>query len=236
MANSRIGARRSSLEAFGHCRLSPMLTAGFILGVLFVVVAVIGTIRTIVDTEHFPFLHKVDDKTRLAYLALLLLAAGLIALPFVPPFQVTSVDIAGIKANVGKLETRVDTLSEQMEAFFKKKHLEIFDRKHNWKRVRVLSEKPAPNTSGMSDYRIRVALAEDPIPASVEVWWGINFITDYKLEGRVLTLDIQDDSNVEPLQYTDVRVIYYPRAAATSSAPPTTSKDAPTMRAKPDHP
>jgi hypothetical protein len=162
----------------------------------------LGALRSIFEKKP-PFIRKWAEDTRHAYLALALAAAGLFGWAIFgekfKDLRLESVEIAGMKATVGQLEKRVDTLSDQMKAFFARKVMEVFDAK-NWNRVRLVQK----SESGVV---LEVTLKQKPIPGSVEVFEGPLPMPEqrYKLNGQVLQFPANTDKPTEGLT-----IKYYP--------------------------
>ncbi|WP_263353613.1 hypothetical protein [Acidicapsa acidisoli] len=165
--------------------------------ILFVTV-LFGVFRTILE-RRCPFVREFNDTTWQAYIVLMVVAAGLFAWARLD-LHVESVEIAGVKATVGQLQQNVQSLSQQMEVFFKNKRIETFD-KTNWQRVRTVSN---PGQSLM----LEVTLDEEPIPGSVEVFEGVLLMPEqkYSIEGRVVRFPANTNKPVNGLT-----IKYYPR-------------------------
>jgi hypothetical protein len=169
---------------------------------LFTLIA-IGALRTVFDTKA-PFLKRWEDGTRQAYLALTIAAASLFAWALLgerfKDLRIESVDIAGIKATVGTLEKRVDSLSDQMKAFFASKIVEIFDEK-NWSQVRTVKRGTDPR------FILEVTLKQKPLPGSIEVFEGVLQMPEqmYRLNGR--TLQFPANTNIPD---EGITIKYYP--------------------------
>jgi hypothetical protein len=127
-------------------------------------IVLLGALRTVLDPR-IPFVRKLDTVTWQAYAVLAIAAIALLAWRFTDLRRIQSVEIAGVKATLGDLQQKVDTLSDQMEAFFKRKKTEVFD-KHNWDQVRKVG------TSGKKGVVLEVTLQQEPIVNSVEVFEG----------------------------------------------------------------
>jgi hypothetical protein len=160
-----------------------MKTAALCIALTLFFIIIVGALRAIVE-RRFPFLRGLHDDTRHAYMVLTVAAVGLCAWALLD-LQIESVDVAGVKATVGVLRKRVDTLSEQIEVFFKSKRIETFDQK-NWYRVERVS---APNKPVI----LQVTLEQEPIPNSVEVFEGVLPMPeqDYHIEGRAVRFSRQ---------------------------------------------
>jgi hypothetical protein len=179
-------------------------TTAFCFSVVFFAVVLFGAFRTVLE-RHFPFIRKYDDETRQAYVVLVLVAAGLFGWARLD-IHVESVEIAGVKATVGQLQQKVETLSSQMEMFFKNKRIEIFNKK-NWDRVRKVS-KPGESIA------LEVSLDQEPIPGSVEVYEGVLLMPEqkYHVDGRVIQFPANADTPVD-----GITVKYYPRLPSLSN-------------------
>jgi hypothetical protein len=140
-----------------------MKTAAQCLSIFLFLIVFCAVLRTIF-VRRFPFVEKFTDSTRPAYILLAIAATGCFAWANLD-LHVQSVEIAGVKASVGQLQQKVETLSDQMEVFFKSKRIESFDRK-NWNRVRRVGK----SKDGVV---LEVTLEQDPIPGSVEVYDGV---------------------------------------------------------------
>jgi hypothetical protein len=118
--------------------------------------------------------------------------------------QIRSIEIAGVKAEIGDLQQKVTTLSEQMELFFKSKKIEEFNRS-NWDRVRAVEK---------SDGKVvlEVTLQQEPIPNSIEVFEGVLPMPeqDYRVKGRTVRFPANTDK-----PDIGLTVKYYPRVAKT---------------------
>lgn len=165
--------------------------------IIFLIVFV-GVLRAILEGTR-PFIRKFNDESRPAYIVLLIAATALLAWSRLN-LQIESLEIAGVKASVGKLQQKVETLSEQMEVFFKSKRIEVFDRT-NWDRVR----KVAKSKEGVI---LEVTLQEEPIPGSVEVYEGVLLMPEpnYHIDGRRIQFPANTDTPAVGLS-----IKYYPR-------------------------
>jgi len=160
------------------CAELKMKIASFCISLLLFAIVVLGAARAIFERRR-PFLRKFDDSTRHAYLVLAIAAAMLLAWS-VLDLHVETVEIAGVKASVGKLQQRVDTLSNQMEAFFQRKKIEVFGRA-NWSRVRKIGKAPDHGVI------LEVTLLQEPIPGSIEVFEGVLLMPEpYHLDARAV--------------------------------------------------
>ena len=175
-----------------------MKTTVLCFSVVIFVIVLLGAFRTIVELR-FPFVREFNDATRQAYIVLVLVAAGLFAWARLD-LHVESVEIAGVKATVGQLQQKVETLSDQMEVFFKSKRIEIFN-KENWDRVRKASK---PGESLM----LEVTLDQEPIPGSVEVYEGVLLMPEqkYRIKERVIRFPANTDKPIDGFT-----IKYYPR-------------------------
>lgn len=157
-----------------------------------------GVLRTVLE-GNYPFIRKLQAETRDAYILLLLAATGLFTWTHFD-LHVQSVEIAGVRASVGQLQHRVNTLSQQMEVFFQRKRIEVFDQK-NWSRVRLVRR----TQEGVV---LQVTLVQQPIPGSVEVYEGVLLMpeTMYHINGRELQFTANTDKpNI------GLTIKYYPR-------------------------
>ena len=157
-----------------------------------------GICRTIF-TKQFPFVAKLDESTRHAYALLGLAAVALLAWAKLD-LHIESIEVAGVKASVGQLQRQVQTLSEQMEVFFKSKVIEVFD-KRNWERVRTVRK----TSDGVE---LEVTLKQEPIPGSVEVYEGVLLMpeTRYHIDGKTIRFPANSSGPEDGLT-----IKYYPR-------------------------
>jgi hypothetical protein len=178
-----------------------MKTVAQCLSIFLFLIVFWAALRTIF-VRRFPFVEKFTDSTRPAYILLAIAATGCFAWANLD-LHVQSVEIAGVKASVGQLQQKVETLSDQMEVFFKSKRIESFDRK-NWNRVRRVGK----SKDGVV---LEVTLEQEPIPGSVEVYDGVLLMpeTKYHIQGRTLTFHANTDEPVDGLT-----IKYYPRLPA----------------------
>lgn len=127
------------------------------------VVVVAAALRSIFQRTS-PFLRKVDEEKQ-AYAVLIIAAVGLFTWSqYSTKMHFTSVEFLGIKAQVNQIEEKVTTLSKEMETFFGRKKIEVFDRK-NWGRIRRVGKSEG-------HFILEVTLEHEPIPNSVEVFEG----------------------------------------------------------------
>ena len=168
-------------------------------------IVLIGTFRTVFE-PYRPFFRKFTEETCHAYYVLTIVAVAILIWALLPAFTVESVEVAGLKLRVQTLQQRVDTLTSQMEAFFQRKRIQEFD-KRNWGLVRVIRRTPS------GGYVLEVALAQEPIPNSVEVFEGVLPMPeqDYKIEGRELQFPANSDK-----PDVGITVKYYPRIVPPS--------------------
>jgi hypothetical protein len=170
------------------------------LSCILLAVVLIGILRAIIDSENgFPYLKRFNDETKHAYLSLTFAAFVLLAWAHLD-LHIDSVEFAGVKASVHTLQTQVNTLTEQMEVFFKSKKIEVFDA-HNWNRVHLVKK----TKDGIV---LEVTLEQEPIPGSVEVYDGVLLMpeTEYKLDGKRIQFPADADTPVDGLT-----IKYYPR-------------------------
>jgi hypothetical protein len=176
-----------------------MKTAAQWFSLLLFLIVFCGVLRTIFE-RRFPFIREFSETTRHAYILLAVCAVALLAWAHFD-LHLESVEIAGVKATVGHLQEKVETLSEQMEVFFKSKRIETFDRK-NWNRVRKV---------GKAHFGVvlEVTLEQEPIPGSVEVYSGVLLMpeTEYRIDGRIIRFPANSDN---PDDET-LTIKYYPR-------------------------
>jgi hypothetical protein len=170
-------------------------------------VVLLGALRAVFD-RRIPFFRKLDTETWQAYTVLAIAAIGLLAWRFADLRRIQSFEIAGVKATLGDLQQKVDTLSDQMEAFFKRKKTEVFD-KHNWDHVRKVG------TSGKKGVVLEVTLQQEPILNSVEVFEGVLLMPEqyYHIDGRV----VQFPANTDKPE-VGLTVKYYPRVTTGGRA------------------
>jgi len=180
-----------------------MDTAILWLSLILFLIVVSGAIRTVLE-RRWLFLRKFDE-ARQAYIVLAIAAVGLFAWVHLGKgVQLKSIEIAGVKAEVGELKQRVASLSEQMELFFKSKKIEVFNRS-NWNRVRTVEK-----SSGK--IILEVTLEQEPIPNSIEVFEGVLLMPeqDYRVEGRVVRFPANTDRPQDGLA-----IKYYPRVPSS---------------------
>lgn len=172
-----------------------------------------GVLRAIFEKE-FPFVRALDDKTRSAYMLLAFVAIVLFAWGKLDlhDLHLDSIEVAGIKASVGSLQKKVETLSEQMEAFFKSKRIEQFDKK-NWYRVQKIGREK-------TGVILEVTLEQEPIPGSVEVFEGVLLMPeqDYHIDGRRLRFLANDATGEDGLT-----IKYYPRISSKDGSDKTSN-------------
>ena len=176
-----------------------MKTAGLWFSLVLFLIVFVGVLRTVLE-RRFPFVRDFNDATRQAYILLVLAAVGFFAWAQLD-LHIESFEIAGVRATVRELQQKVETLSDQMEVFFKSKRIEVFNRK-NWDRVRRVSK------SG-DGVILEVILEQEPIPGSVEVFEGVLLMPEqeYHFEGRKVQFPANTDTPQDGLT-----IKYYPRA------------------------
>ena len=191
-------------------------------GGLCLLLVVLGALRGILDPPRFKFIRGFEEATRYPYVVLALLGIGLLMIGFFPNIELRSVDLLGLKADVGRIEKRVDTLSDQMETFFKQRRTEIFDRSHgNWDKVQIVSREPHPEGKDTFIYRVAITLEHEAFVGSVDVWFGINPMTDLTLNGKIVTVNnlIWTEYPEDPIGKNEAfRVVYYPKVPPATSA------------------
>ena len=192
-----------------------MRVAGIVVGLLLLATALVGSLRTVFE-PHRPFFRKFEDGTRQAYLVLVVAAVVLLVLALIPGMQIESFEIAGVKARVNTVEHKVDSLSEQMEVFFRRRKSETFDKAHNWNRVQIIQRTKNSQSPELWNFRLAIQLEQEPISGSVDIWWGINPMPDFKLDGKLVTLELPTSETPDaPFgTYDTLRVTYYPRSAS----------------------
>jgi hypothetical protein len=170
-------------------------------------VILLGAFRSVIERP-LPFLRKLDENTWRGYTVLAIAAVGLLTWRFVDLRRIQSFEIGGVKATLEQLQQKVETLSDQMEAFFQRKKIEVFD-KRNWSQVRKIGR---PAKRGVV---LAVTLQQEPIPNSVEVFEGVLPMPeqDYHIEGRV----VQFPANTDKPEI-GLTIKYYPRVAAGGCA------------------
>ncbi len=179
-----------------------MNTAILLLSLALFLIVVISALRSVPQPK-WPFFRKFDE-AKSAYIVLAVTAAALFAWAhFGTRLQIKSIEIAGVKAEIGDLQQKVATLSGQMELFFKSKKIEIFNRS-NWNRVRTVEK---------SRWHIvlEVTLDKQPIPNSIEVFEGVLLMPeqDYRVDGKTVRFPANTETPSEGLT-----IKYYPRYAA----------------------
>jgi len=180
-------------------RGTDMKTAALWISLILFLIVLVGVLRTILE-RRFPFVRDFNEATRQAYILLVLAAVGFFAWAQFD-LHIESFEIAGVKAKVGELQQKVNTLSDQMEVFFKSKRIEVFNRK-NWDLVRRVGK------SGQGVI-LEVTLEQEPIPGSIEVYEGVLLMPEqeYHFEGRKLQFPANTDTPEAGLT-----IKYYPRA------------------------
>jgi hypothetical protein len=175
-----------------------MKTVALCFSLILFVIVLVGVLRTILE-RRFPFVRDFNEATRQAYVLLALAAVGFLTWALLD-LHIESVEIAGVKATVGKLQNKVETLSDQMEVFFKSKRIEVFDR-NNWDRVRRVGR-------SRDNVILEVTLEQEPIPGSVEVYEGVLLMAEqeYQLEGRKVRFPANTATPQDGLT-----IKYYPR-------------------------
>jgi hypothetical protein len=168
------------------------------------VVVIAAALRSIFQRTR-PFLRKVDEEKQ-AYTILIVVAVAMFAWSqYGKKTHLTSVEFLGTKAEVNQLEGKVTTLSNEMEIFFGKKKIEVFDRK-NWSRVRSIGK-------SKGHFILEVTLEHEPIPNSVEVFEGVLPMPeqDYSVNGPVLRFPANTDRPT-----IGITIRYYPRAVPSA--------------------
>ena len=193
-----------------------MTTCAVLAGAALLVAVLVGAIRGVVEAKPL-FLREVNEGTRHAYLILAIAGALLLMVGLLDSRRFQSIEVVGLKASLGELTQRVDTLAQQIEAFYESERTETFG-KGNWDRVRVVGKVA-------EGYRLEVMLEQAPIPASVRVHEGV-------LELPRLTFQIDEKrlvflSNIDR-PYADypvtLTVYYHPRSTRAGTTPTSVPK------------
>ena len=165
------------------------------------IIVLVGALRAVFE-RGLPFIRRLDETTRQAFIVLAVAAAGLLAWAFVNLQRIQSFKIAGIEVTLATLQRRVDTLSEQLEALFKRKRIEVFD-SSNWDQVRTVRR------SGRGVI-LEVTLEQAPIPRSIEIYEGVLPMPEqeFQVKGRVVQFPANTDKPLDGLT-----IKYYPRFA-----------------------
>jgi len=108
-------------------------------------------------------------------------------------------EIADFKVKFCQLQQKVETLSDQMQVFFKNKRIEVFNR-NNWDRVRRVGK----SKDGVV---LEVTLEQEPIPGSIEVYEGVLLMPEqeYQINGREVRFPANTDKPENGLT-----IKYYP--------------------------
>jgi hypothetical protein len=171
------------------------------LSIALCVVVIAAALRSIFQRT-WPFLRRVDEEKQ-GYTILIVVAVAMFAWSqYGKKMHLTSVEILGTKAEVNQLEEKVANLSNEMEIFFGKKKIEVFDRK-NWSRIRRVGKSEG-------HFILEVTLEHEPIPNSVEVFEGPLPMPeqDYSVKGPVLRFPANTEGPTE-----GITIKYYPRGA-----------------------
>jgi hypothetical protein len=173
-----------------------MKTAALLVSVLLFLIVLIAVIRAIVQPK-FPLFKQFDIQTQPAYMVLAACAAVLLAF-FAFDLRIASADILGVRLQT--LEKKVDTFSAQMEAFFRGKKIETFNRQ-NWNRVQTIGK-------ATDHVLLEVTLEQEPIPGSIEVLEGPLPMPEqeYYLNGKRLQFPANSDK-----PDSGITVKYFPR-------------------------
>jgi hypothetical protein len=178
-----------------------MRTLEFVVAGLFLLLAVIGTLRSVLQAKR-PFVRPLEDGTRAGYISLTIAAAVLIAVNVFDFSRVQSFEIGGGKVSLAQVNQKVEgvskkvegvnqrvdgvsqqvaSLASQLEAFYGSERLEVFDER-NLNRLRTYKQ------VGEKQFILEVTLKETPIPKSVLVMEGPLVVPkqDYEVSGRVL--------------------------------------------------
>jgi hypothetical protein len=143
-------------------------------------------------------IRRLDADTAHAYGFLVVCAVVLFAAARLD-LHINSLNVWGITADV---KSKVESLSAQMEVFYKTKAFETFD-KSNWDRLTHVSGK-----TKLGGPILQVELKQEPIPGSVEVYEGVILMPQiqYVIIGR----DVQFPANVSTPEI-GLTITYYPR-------------------------
>jgi hypothetical protein len=162
---------------------------------------VAGAFRSVFQKSWW-FLRKTDEAKQ-AYAVLAIAAAALFAWSyFGDKLEVRSIAIGGVTADVRTLQQEVQTLSEQMEVFFRSKKVEVFD-KTNWTQKIRTVQRLKPH-----GFILEATLKAEPIPNSIEVFEGPLLMPeqDYQIDGK--TVRFPANENVPD---DEITIKYYPR-------------------------
>jgi len=185
-------------------------TGALYLSLILLLIVLAGALRTVFE-HRWLFIRSFDDKTRQAYLVLTLAAVALLCLGFVDLRRIESFKIGGVEAKLVTLQQRVETLSDHMEVFFRRKRIEVFD-KHNWNHVRRVgswrTQPPGPGQPPSTGPILEVTLEQVPIPGSIEVFEGVLLMPEqkYVVNNRVVRFPANTDKPID-----GVTIKYYPR-------------------------
>jgi hypothetical protein len=174
------------------------------LSIALFVVVIVAALRSILQRT-WPFLCEVD-KAKQAYTILIVAAVAAFAWSrYRNEMRLTSVDILGVKADVGQLSVKVTTLSDEMEIFFSKKKIEVFNAR-NWSRIRSVGKSE-------DHFILEVTLEHEPIRNSVEVFEGVLPMPeqDYTVNGTVLQFPANTDRPTN-----SITIKYYPLAVPSA--------------------
>jgi len=175
--------------------------------VFLLLVVLVGALHTVWE-PHFPFFKTFEADARPAYVMLAIAGAAFLVLSFIDYRRIQTIEVAGVKASLGELSQKVDTLADRLEEFYQSEKTEVFG-EGNWDRVK---------TVGRSDtgYILEVLLEQPPIPGSVRVFEGVLLLPQrfYHVDGKRLTFpsNINEPSNT-------LTVYYHPRTAKPGTIP-----------------
>lgn len=183
--------------------------------VLLLLVVLVGALRTVLE-RHFPFSHKFEEDTRSAYVMLAIAGAVLLVLSIIDYRRIQTIEVAGVKASLGELSQKVDTLADRLEEFYQSEKTEMFDER-NWNRVKTLERFDSGSGPGSGGYILEIELEQPPIPGSVRVFEGILLFPQrsYHVDGKRLTFS----SNINEVSADTLTVYYHPRTAKPGATP-----------------
>lgn len=151
-------------------------TAALWFSLILFLIVLLEALRTILE-HRFPFVRDFNDATRQAYI-LLVLSATVLFVWTRPDLHVESWEVAGLKVSVGQLQQKVETLSDQMQVFFKSKRIEVFNR-NNWDRIRRVGK---PENGVV----LEMTLEQEPIRGSIEVYEGVLLILELEYHTKLV--------------------------------------------------
>jgi hypothetical protein len=161
-----------------------------------VVIVAIG--RAIFERKIVP--KKLDAATAPAYSVVIAVAVVLFAWSHLH-MHVDSIEGAGIKASIDRLDAKVETIQQQMAGFYKSRRIEKFN-KSNWDQVKKLGR------TAQGSAILEITLAETPIPESVEIFEGVLPMPadEFHFDGRTVRFIANSDK-----PDIGLTVMYYPK-------------------------